>query len=645
MYYYEVAPLKLIRSDSGTFSYASLELLAIGSFVMVPVGKATYTGVVLSRIAKPNYATREIIRPLDIPPLPIQLVATILWISEYYDTHIAIVLQTALPRGITKNRRITKKYHSSIKRDRTHFLLNKDQLAALESIKQASPGTVMLHGITGSGKTAIYIEYARQVLATGKSVIMLVPEIALTSQLVAEFQQHFSDIILTHSRQTEAERHLCWQEVARSDTPRVVIGPRSALFLPLPQIGAIIIDEAHEPSFKQDKAPRYSALRVAGVLAKEHNCVVVQGSATPLVSEYYLASHYKRPIITLNTKAREDAKDPDITVVDMTKKASFARHRFFSDHLLTALAESLEQGDQVLLFHNRRGSASTTLCESCGWSATCPRCFVPYTLHADIHRLRCHICGLEDRVPTSCPVCQSTGIIHKGIGTKLIESELVKLFPNYKIARFDGDSENDKTVESQYQALYDGDIRIIVGTQVIAKGLDLPHLRTVGVVQADAGLSLPDFAASERTFQLLAQVVGRVGRSAHDTEVIVQSYQPTAPAVQYGIAQDYTNFYTDTLAERRRGHFPPFSYLLKLTCVYKTEAAAIRNAKLLAGQLRKDFPDVSVLGPTPSFYERQHDTYRWQITVKSVKRGRLLAIIDALPPKGWQYDIDPASLL
>ena len=645
MYYYEVAPLKLIRSDSGTFSYASLELLAIGSFVMVPVGKATYTGVVLSRIEKPDYATREIIRPLDIPPLPIQLVATILWISEYYDTHIAIVLQTALPRGITKNRRITKKYHSSIKRDRTHFLLNKDQLAALESIKQASPGTVMLHGITGSGKTAIYIEYARQVLATGKSVIMLVPEIALTSQLVAEFQQHFSDIIVTHSRQTEAERHLCWQEVARSDTPRVVIGPRSALFLPLPQIGAIIIDEAHEPSFKQDKAPRYSALRVAGVLAKEHNCVVVQGSATPLVSEYYLASHYKRPIIALNTKAREGAKDPDITVVDMTKKASFARHRFFSDHLLTALAESLEQGDQVLLFHNRRGSASTTLCESCGWSATCPRCFVPYTLHADIHRLRCHICGLEDRVPTSCPVCQSTGIIHKGIGTKLIESELVKLFPNYKIARFDGDSENDKTVESQYQALYDGDIRIIVGTQVIAKGLDLPHLRTVGVVQADAGLSLPDFAASERTFQLLAQVVGRVGRSAHDTEVIVQSYQPTAPAVQYGIAQDYTNFYTDTLAERRRGHFPPFSYLLKLTCVYKTEAAAIRNAKLLAGQLRKDFPDVSVLGPTPSFYERQHDTYRWQITVKSAKRGRLLAIINALPPKGWQYDIDPASLL
>ena len=643
--YYEVAPLKIIRANSGTFSYASATPLPLGSFVAVPVGKAVHTGVVMSETTKPSYETKEITELLDIPALPVQLVATILWMSTYYSTHIATVLQTVLPRGITKKRRVIKKSTPNIRRDRTHFLLNKDQSTALQSIKRASPGTVMLHGITGSGKTAIYIEYAKQVLAAGESVIMLVPEIALTSQLLAEFQQHFSELVLTHSRQTEAERHLCWQEVATSDSPKVIIGPRSALFLPLRQIGAIIIDEAHEPSFKQDKAPRYSALRVAGILAREHSCVVVQGSATPLVSEYYLAKHYKRPIVPLTTKARKDTKDPKITIVDMTKKASFVRHRFFSDRLLDTISRTLERGEQALVFHNRRGSASTTLCESCSWSAACPRCFVPYTLHADIHRLRCHICGLEERVPTSCPVCQSTDIIHKGIGTKLIESELAKLFPNYKIARFDGDSDDDKTVESQYQALYDGTIRIIVGTQVIAKGLDLPHLRTVGVVQADAGLSLPDFAASERTFQLLAQVVGRVGRSAHDTEVIVQSYQPNAPAVQYGIAQDYTGFYNDTLIERKRGHFPPFSYLLKLTCVYKTEAAAVRNAKLLASRLRKDFSDVSILGPTPSFYERQRDTYRWQITVRSAKRSRLLDIIAALPPKGWQYDIDPASLL
>lgn len=645
MRYYEVAPLKIIRASNGTFSYASSTPLTLGSFVEISVGKSSLTGVVLAETTKPNYTTKEVSQVLAIPPLPRQLVTTILWMSEYYSTHIATVLQTVLPRGIVKKRRASKKTVPNLQRDRTHFLLNRDQSAALEVITKATPGTVVLHGITGSGKTAIYIEHAKQVLASGKSVIMLVPEIALTSQLVAEFQQHFSDIVLTHSRQTEAERHLCWQQVAESTTPTVVIGPRSALFLPLQSVGAIIIDEAHEPSFKQDKAPRYSALRVAGILAKEHNCVVIQGSATPLVSEYYLAKHYKRPIITLATKARENTVDPKVTVVDMTKKASFVRHRFFSDNMIDAMTTTLERGEQVLVFHNRRGSASTTLCESCGWSATCPRCFVPYTLHADIHQLRCHICDTRERVPTSCPVCGSTDIIHKGIGTKLIESELLKLFPNYTIARFDGDSADDKTVESQYQALYDGDIKIIIGTQVIAKGLDLPHLRTVGVVQADSGLSLPDFAASERTFQLLAQVVGRVGRSAHATEVIVQSYQPGAPAVQYGIAQNYTDFYTDTLAERKRGHFPPFSYLLKLTCVYKTEAAAIRNAKLLASQLHRDFSDVSILGPTPSFYERQRDTYRWQITIKSAKRSRLLDIITVLPSRGWQYDIDPASLL
>ena len=565
--------------------------------------------------------------------------------AEYYHTHLASVLQTVLPRGITTKRRAKKQLLPEVKRDRTHFVFNKDQLMALEQLSDSSPGTVLLHGVTGSGKTAVYIEYAKQTLAAGKSVILLVPEIALTSQLVAEFRQFFPDIILTHSRQTEAERHLCWLDAISSSRPRVVIGPRSALFMPLSDIGAIIIDEAHEPSFKQDQAPRYSALRVAGVLAQQHNGLVIQGSATPLISEYYLAEHNRRPIITLPRRARSDAKTPDVTVVDMTKKDSFRQHRFMSDKLISTIQQTLDSKHQVLIFHNRRGSASTSLCESCGWSAMCPRCFVPFTLHADKHQLRCHICDTNERVPTSCPVCQSTDIVHKGIGTKLIESEIRKLFPGHTIARFDGDTHDSDTVESQYQALYDGSIDVIIGTQVIAKGLDLPKLRAVGVIQADAGLSLPDFAASERTFQLLAQVIGRVGRSSHTTHVIVQSYQPDASAVKYGIAQDYKNFYVETLEIRRKSNFPPFTHLLKLTCIYKTEAVAIKNAKALAATLRSTFPSVSILGPTPAFYERQRDTYRWQLTIKSSSRSSLLAIIDQLPANGWQYDIDPASLL
>lgn len=647
MFYYEVAPIKVVRATSAVFTYHAADELSIGKIVNIPIGTKQLLGVVMKRVPKPSYETRPIdeLFSQNLPAIPVPLVATARWMSEYYATHLATVLQTVLPRGLAKKRRSLRKHPPLPKRARTNFLLNSDQLQAVEQIDAMGTGTALLHGVTGSGKTAVYIELVQRAINNGQSAIVLVPEIALTSQLVAEFTQHFPNILLAHSKQTEAERHVAWTQAATSSAPLVVIGPRSALFLPLANIGVIIIDEAHEPSFKQDQSPRYSALRVASILAREHNAKVVQGSATPLVSEYYFLESAHQPIIAMNTKARRDVTEPEVSIVDMTKKNDFTRHRLFSNTLLASITATIEAGHQVLIFHNRRGSASTTLCESCGWSSLCPRCFVPFTLHADRHQLECHICGIHERVPTSCPVCGSTDIIHKGIGTKLIESELRKLFPKTTIARFDGDSSNEDTVEKRYQELYDGDISIIVGTQVIAKGLDLPKLRVVGVVQADAGLALPDFTASERTFQLLAQVVGRVGRSEHPTDVIVQSYQPAAPAVRLGVAQDYTTFYAETIQERRHGMFPPFTYLLKLTCVYKTEAAAIRNAKLLAADLKKKHPDVIIFGPTPSFYERQHDTYRWQIIVKSPKRVRLLEILQDVPSTHWQTDIDPMSLL
>lgn len=646
MRYYEVAPLRIVRQDSVSFTYSSSEAYEVGQIVMIPIGKTRGLGVVIAAATKPAFATKSIENALgSAPPIPSQLVQTALWMSEYYSTHLATVLSTLLPRGIDKKRR-TKSFNTEVvKRDRTNFLLNVGQRAAVEQIITGSPGTAILHGITGSGKTSVYIELARRMLADGKSAIILVPEIALTSQLVAEFAAHFPGIILTHSRQTEAERHRSWLDALHSTEPRIAIGPRSALFLPLKNVGLIAIDEAHEPSFKQDQSPRYSALRVGSVLGKLHGAAVVQGSATPLVSEYYLAEKTKSLVVHMHERAQSDAVAPHTTLIDMTKSHAFTRNHLFSDQLLAALSETLENKHQALIFHNRRGSASTTLCENCGWSAICPRCFTPLTLHADLHTLRCHICGLTDRVPTDCPECHSTDVIHKGIGTKLIESELRKLFPGSVIARFDGDSANGETVESRYQDIYDGTIDIIIGTQVIAKGLDLPHLRTVGVVQADAGLALPDFSSSERTFQLLAQVVGRIGRSSHTTSLFVQTYQPTHPAVTYGIAQDFHGFYDLVITERQRAKFPPFYHLLKLTCIYKTEAAAIKNSRAFAEILRNTYPDIEILGPTPAFYERQRDTYRWQITVKSQVRSTLLDVIRNLPKTHWQYDIDPVTLL
>lgn len=646
MHYYEVAPNRIVRQNSSVFTYSSDTKLLVGHVVAVEIGTKQHVGVVMKEVKKPLYTTKPILKIIEDTPLPSHLLSLGEWIASYYDTHFATVLQTLLPSGLTKNRRKQVKKQIETIRNRTHFVLNSKQSDVVNTIAQSPPGTLLLHGVTGSGKTAVYIESARIALSSGSSVILLVPEIALTSQLVDEFSHHFDDIILTHSKQTEAERHIAWQEALHSSAPRVVIGPRSALFMPVPRPGLIIVDEAHEPSFKQEQSPRYSALRAASILATLNKAHLVLGSATPLVSDYYLAKTKANSIIELPERAVKGATSPKVSIIDMTKRGFFSKHRFISNELIDAIEHATNSGGQALIFHNRRGTASTTLCENCGWSASCPRCFLPLTLHADSHKLRCHTCGHTENVPTSCPVCQAAEIIHKGIGTKLIETELRKLFPHKNITRFDGDVEGSDTVENRYKDLYSGSIDIIIGTQVVAKGLDLPHLRMVGVIQADAGLALPDFASPERTFQLLAQVVGRVGRTTHETQVVVQSYQPNHYAVTTGVNQDYNAFYLAAITERKRASFPPFLFLLKLTCSFKTEAAAIRNAQTLARTLRQHAPaTVEILGPTPSFYERLRDQYRWQLIIKSSKRSDLVALLEHLPPAHWQFELDPTSLL
>lgn len=646
MHYYEVAPNQIVRPGNDVFTYSSEDEYVAGHIVGIEVGKKKMTGVIIRPVKKPSYTTKPISACIESTPLPAELVQLARWISEYYVTPLALVLQTLLPRGLQTTRRTRTDTVERHARDRTTIVFNKGQIAVLESIHTSDPGTFLLQGITGSGKTEVYIEAAKRTLQDGKSAIILVPEIALTSQIVAEFSHHFKDILIVHSTMSEAERHITWREALNTTTPRVVIGARSALFTPLPHIGLVVVDEAHEPSYKQEQAPRYSALRAATILGRLHGARVILGSATPSVTDRYLAEQSGRPVLKLTESARKERIAPTITLVDMTKKANFNGQRFLSRQLIDAIDVTLASGRQSLIFHNRRGSASSTLCENCGWTAECPRCFVPLTLHSDQHLLRCHICNHQEKVPTMCPVCSHVDIIHKGFGTKLIETELRKLFPKANIARFDADNDAKQTVNARYDELYSGAIDIAIGTQVIAKGLDLPHLRTVGVIQADSGLALPDFSATERTFQLLAQVVGRVGRNQHETQVIVQSYQPTHPSVAYGLAQDYDSFYSFALSERKKALFPPFTHLLKLTCVYKTEAASIRAAKSLVDILRQNVDShVTILGPTPAFYERQHDSYRWQLVLKSPKREYLIQALHHVPPTHWQSELDPTSLL
>jgi primosomal protein N' (replication factor Y) len=646
MKFYEVAPSKIVRSGASTFTYCSEAPLEIGTLVSIPVGKQTLNGLVVKEVSKPDYETRPVSSVTEERPLPKPLIDVALWMSEYYRTPLATVLQTVLPRGLTTKRREKVTQEREVLRERTHIVFNDDQVAALNKIMATPKGTVLLQGVTGSGKTEIYKEVVRRMVAEGRSAIVLVPEISLTSQIIDEFTHAFKNVLVTHSHMTEAERHLAWKKALYADTPIVVIGPRSALFMPVPKLGVIVVDEAHEPSYKQEQSPRYSALRAASVLGNAAGARVILGSATPLIADRYAAEANGSPIVTLTRRARGNAKATTTKLVDMKKRENFKKHRFLSDALLQQIEHNNASGKQTLIFHNRRGSASTTLCENCGWTAECTRCFIPMVLHADTFKLSCHVCDTSSKVPVNCPSCGAADIIHKGIGTKLIESELRRLFPKAVIARFDGDNATADTVNERYKELYDGTINIAIGTQVVAKGLDLPRLHTVGVIQADSGLSLPDYISAERAFQLLAQVVGRVGRDERDTTVVVQSYQPTHPVIQFGLKQDYEGFYEYALKERAKGGFPPFRYLLQLTNVYKSEAAAVRNAKQLANELRTNLPKgVEVLGPTPAFYERQHDTYRWQLTLKSPKRSALIQTLALVPPTHWQTDLDPTSLL
>lgn len=612
---------------------------------MVEIGKRESVGVVIKKVSSPDFKTKDIIKLIEERPLPPQLLHLASWLQQYYASSVSGVWQTIMPRGLQKKRRASSVNSPEFSRKKTDIKLNTDQKKALESILKNPKATSLLQGITGSGKTAIYIELAKKAIQKNKkSAIILVPEIALTSQLVGEFQQHFPDILLTHSGMTEAERHIVWQQALNADKPQLVIGPRSALFLPVRDIGLIVIDEAHEASFKQEQAPRYLASRAARILANEHDATLVLGSATPSVSDRFMAETAGN-LVRLDSTAKTIGS-VETELIDNRKRGNFTKHQFISNRLIEVIEETLNKKQQILLFHNRRGSASTTLCENCGWSAICGRCFVPMVLHADIHKLVCHVCGIREDIPKTCPDCGRTGVIHKGIGTKSIAEAVTKLFPNANIARFDGDSAAHETLDKMYQDIYSGKVDIIVGTQVVAKGLDLPSLAVVGVVQADGGLILPDFAAEERVFQLLLQVMGRVGRDEKLSKIVVQTYQPESEAIQSALKRDYDEFYRYTIAKRKRNGFPPFTYLLKLTCVYKTESGAVKAARDLMKVLKKTAPQtVRILGPSPAFYERAHGTYRWQILVKSSQRAELLKLIELVPDARWQVELDPISLL
>ena len=669
--YYEVIPTTTFKKSplfsDGLLTYSFDQNLAPGTIVSIPLGKKTALGIIYRKTTAPtdqNFVIKSINKIVHPIPLPNHLLKSLAWLSSYYLNPVAKTANLFLPLGIEKNRR--KKSSAStfipqfsnpiqdiaspIAATTTHYQipLNPAQKQALTELHKIKTHTKLLHGITGSGKTNIYLELASQVFSSNQSVILLVPEISLTPQLVGRFQEHFgTQVISLHSKLTEAERHLIWQRIHEADqsTPFVIIGPRSALFSPLKNLGLIIIDEAHEPSFYQDTSPRYHALRLASFMAQTLKIDCLLGTATPRVEDYFLAQK-NHAYVALSEKAKSITSQTKISPIDLKDRALFTHNRYFSDALLQDIENNLKQHKQTLLFHNRRGSAPLTICEHCGYQVLCPNCLLPLTLHSDSYQLICHTCGHHEPVPSTCPVCHHGSLIHKGFGTKLLESELKKLFKSARIARFDADNTTADSLTQNFEAVKNGDIDIIIGTQTIAKGLDLPLLNTVGIIQADANLNLPDYAAEERTFQLITQVIGRVGRGHTDiNHVFLQTFQPEHPVILAAKSLDYAKFADYLLKKRQLSHLPPFFYLLRISIVKKTEDLTIKKIMELHRALKK-FPDVYLSAPTPSFHEYTPSGYSWQIIVKAKKRDSLTHLIESLNQyPEIRFAIDPPSLI
>lgn len=646
MHYYLVAIATAKYHGKELLTYASEHSLEPGTLIDAPLQKVKARGFIVEETMKPHFTTKRL-EPLDssLRSLPKPNLELFTWLRNYYPAPLGAVAQLFVPGSFPKkikNLPVKELSHSIVKT--TLPELTTGQQEALGIISSA--GSYIIHGETGSGKTRVYIELAKKSLENKKSCIILTPEISLTSQLAQEFEKAFgkNPLIILHSQLTEATRRDIWLKLLANDKPYIIIGPRSTLFAPLEDIGLIVVDESHEFAYKQENAPHYHASRVASKLAEIHKAQVVFGSATPSVSDYFVATARKRPIIQL--AAIHKGKRKPALVVDMRDKTQINRNPHLSTSLLKKIEETLASKQQVLLFMNRRGTARIVLCENCGWQAACPHCDLPLTYHHDNHTLRCHTCGITQPMRSSCPTCGNADIILKSIGTKSVVSEIEKLFPSARVERFDTDNKKGERVHELYDEIRSGRIDILVGTQMLAKGLDLPKLGLVGVINADASMYLPDFTAQERTYQLLYQVIGRVGRSsqADNTAAVIQTYSPDSPTIQTAATRDWETFCEAELTERKAFLFPPFCFLLKVSCKRVKSESAQANAEKFAGSLKKQGLQILIDGPAPAFHEKIQNKYVWQLIIKSKQRSELLKVIDLLP-SDWSYDIDPTNLL
>ena len=628
---------------NGVLSYESSLLLQPGQLVKVPLRDQQVFGVVVRRSTE----ARQKLKPISLVlsyRLSNHHLELINWLRLYYPSPISAVSQLFMPPpAIEKIKDIGSK-SQTVGHINKLPPLTEEQSKVVNEINKSAETNYLLHGVTGSGKTRVYAELAAKTIECGKSVIILTPEIGLTTPLIDYFQATFGTnlVICFHSQLKATAKATVWAE-SSLDQPKIIIGPRSALFLPVNNVGLIILDEEHDGAYKQEQQPFYNATRIATKLAGLWNAKCILGSATPLVGDYYAFSQRKLPILKMTKPAITSHYIREDKIIDIKDRANYSRSQIISDPLLSAITIALSSKRQTLLFLNRRGSARTILCQNCGWQELCPRCDIALTYHADQNEVLCHACSFHKPVPLQCPECKSTDIIFQTPGTKTIETEVGRLFPDARIGRYDKDTAAGLKLHQTYDDVRSGKVDILVGTQMLAKGLDLSNLSVIGLLQADSGLMLPDFSATERTYQQISQVAGRLGRGHGNGKLFLQTYQPNRPLLRWALEQNYAEFYKNEVAERLQFGFPPAFYLLVIQVKRATQAGAIKAITRISKQL-EGYRDVSVGSPAPCFHEKRGGYYYWQLIVRSKDRKKLVEIINNLPSQTL-YNIDPTDLL
>lgn len=651
-----------------TFHYSIPDRLAsdiaIGKRVFVPFAHRSVVGYIVGLTDHADVKeVKEIAGVIDREPMVSdEILSLCRWIADNYFCSWGEAIQATIPGGIKRGKTSLgsrlKEPHINIADfpQSTPHDLNEEQDKALkaisEDIEKRKHEVFLLHGITASGKTEVYLQSIDLVLKKGRQAIMLVPEISLTPQTIERFVSRFgSRVAVIHSKLTAARRFLEWKRI-RDGEVDIVVGARSAIFSPVKDLGLIIIDEEHETSYKQDDVPRYHARDVAEERARLKSCPLILGSATPSLESYYKAKAGEYRFVRL-TKRIEERLLPKVKIVDMRMElATRKKIAMFSKVLLDAIDKTIKSGKQAMIFLNRRGFSTFINCKKCGFVLKCKRCDTVLVYHFDQKKLLCHYCDYHDKPPDICPKCRSSYISYFGIGTEKVESDISHNFPNVKIARMDSDTTTKSGSHDRILGEFkSGKIEVLVGTQMIAKGLDFPAVTLVGVVSADVSLNIPDFRSSERTFNLLTQVAGRAGRGEDGGEVIVQTYVPGHYSILAAAKHDYEKFYQEEIISRKELLFPPFINLVKVMVRARNIDEAEKAALALAADIRKTAGDILVCGPAPAPMSRLRGYYRYNIILKHKDRSVMCAFLKKAlsafhKPHGVliAVDVDPISM-